>query len=540
MKNLWQALLLVRRCDRWAFRRRVLYVLLQSILPLLNLYLLKMLIDAVDAGFHSQGPATGFLPYLLAMTVVFLVNRVVAALDRVNNDLLSQRLTDYMSDIMQRQAARLDLSYYDTPSYHDTFHRAQQESGSRPLAILDNFMAVAGALVSVVVVTLMLVRASWLTVVVMLLAVTPSFFVRLRKARSVYAFRRQNTQLYRRTAYYAHLLTSREAAKEMRTFRLAPHFRTLFVEARSRLVARLLAISRRMGVADILCAVVEAAAMFLVVWLLAAQAFNGAFSVGTFVMLFEAFRRGQGYLTSLTGGIAGLYDNRLFVGNLFEFLRLQPSILDPADPLPVPEQIHELELRDVTFRYPDMYRDVLQHFNFKARVGEITRLQGENGYGKSTVVKLLLRLYDPQQGTVLLNGIDIRRFPVAQLRRRMGVLFQDFVRYACSAAENIAFGDIDRPEGSVLEAARLSGADAVADGLPDAYNSLLGRTFDGGHELSMGQWQRFALARALQSDAPVLLLDEPVAWIDVPARQQFLSALQQLKHDKIIIMITHA
>lgn len=540
MKNLWQALMLVRRCDRWAFRRRVLYVLLQSLLPLLNLYLLKLLIDAVDAGFHSQGPATGFLPYLLAMTAVFLINRVVAALDRVNNDLLSQRLTDYMSDIMQRQAARLDLSYYDTPSYHDTFHRAQQESGSRPLAILNNFMAVAGAVVSVVVVTLMLVRASWLTVVVMLLAVTPSFFVRLRKAKSIYAFRRQNTQLYRRTAYYAHLLTSREAAKEMRTFRLAPHFRALFVQARSRLVARLLSISRRMGVADILCGLIEAAAMFLVVWLLAAQAFRGAFSVGTFVMLFEAFRRGQGYLTTLVGGIAGLYDNRLFVGNLFEFLRLQPTILDPSDPLPVPEQIHELELRDVTFRYPDMQHDVLHHFNLKAGVGEITQLQGENGYGKSTVVKLLLRLYDPQQGTVLLNGIDIRRFPVAQLRRRMGVLFQDFVRYACTAAENIAFGDIDQPAASVLEAARLSGAGAVAEGLPDHYNTLLGRTFDGGHELSMGQWQRLALARALQSDAPVLLLDEPVAWIDVAARQQFYSALQQLKQDKIIIMITHA
>lgn len=540
MKNLWQALMMVRRCDRGAFRRRVLYVLLQSLLPLVNLYLLKLLIDTVASALQGGVPVHGFLPYLLAMTAVFLTNRVVSALDRVNNDLLSQRLTDYMSDIIQRQAARLDLSYYDTPAYHDTFHRAQQESGARPLAILNNFMAVGGAVVSVAGVTLMLAGASWLTVVVMVVAVLPSFAVRLRKAKSIYDFRRQNTQLYRRTAYYAHLLTSREAAKEMRTYRLAPHFRRLFVEARLRLVGRLLAISRRIGLADILCGVVEAAAMFLVVWLLAARAFSGALSVGSFVMLFEAFRRGQGYLTALVAGVAGLYDNRLFVGNLFEFLHLQPSILDPSEPLPLPDRIDEIELRDVTFRYPGMQRDVLHHFNLKARVGEVTRLDAENGYGKSTVVKLLLRLYDPQQGDVLLNGIDIRRFAVGDLRRRFGVLFQDFMRYACTAAENIAFGDIDHPDTPVQRAARLSGADRVAEAQTDGYDTLLGRTFDGGQELSMGQWQRLALARALQSDAPVLLLDEPVAWIDVAARQQFYATLEQLKQDKIIIMITHA
>ena len=209
MKNLWQALMMVRRCDRWSFWRRVLYVLLQSVLPLVNLYLLKLLIDAVGAGVSGTAEATAFLPYLLAMTAVFLINRVIAALDRVNSDVLTQRLTDYMSDIMQRQAARLDLAYYDTPSYHDTFHRAQQEAGARPVLILNNFMALGGSLVSILGVTAMLVSASWWVVVVMVVAVLPSFFVRMNKAQSIYRFRRNNTQLYRRTAYYAHLITSR-------------------------------------------------------------------------------------------------------------------------------------------------------------------------------------------------------------------------------------------------------------------------------------------------------------------------------------------
>ena len=540
MKNLWQALMMVRRCDRWSFRRRVLYVLLQSVLPLVNLYLLKLLIDTVGAGISGRTDATAFLPYLLAMVSVFLLNRIVAALNSVNNDVLGQRLTDYMSDIMQRQAARLDLAYYDTPAYHDTLHRAQQEAGTRPVQILNNFMTVGGALVSIAGVTAMLVTASWWIVVVMLVAVLPSFLVRLYKARSIYRFRRANTQSYRRTAYYSQILTSRQSAAEMRTYRLAPLFRRLFVEQRVRLVDRLLRISRRLGMADILCAVVEAVAMLAIVYLLARQAFTGAITVGSFVMLFEAFRRGQGYLTSLTGGVAALYDNRLFVSNLFEFLRLEPAVLPPDEPLPVPDKVDSVEFRDITFRYPGMQRDVLRHYNLTARVGEITRIEGQNGYGKSTLVKLLLRLYDPQEGAVLLNGIDLRRFRPDELRGRMGVLFQDFVRYQCTLADNIAFGDMEHPAKAVTDAAQLAGADSVADRLPQGYDTQLGRMFDGGQEPSMGQWQRIALARALQGDAPLLLLDEPVAWLDMQARDHFFQTLDSLKTDKIIILITHA
>lgn len=539
MKNLWQALLMVRRCDSASFRRRLLYVVLSSLLPLANLYILKLLVDSVTDAVRGVLPATVCLPYLLAMVGVFLLNRAVAALNGINNDVLAQRLIDYMSDLVQRQAARLDMAYYDTPAYHDTLHRAQQEAGSRPIRILDNSMAVIGSLISIVGVVALLVTASWWIVVVMIVAVLPSFAVRLYKARSIYAFRRANTQLYRRTAYYGSLLTSREAAKEMRAYRLAPLFRRLFVEVRGHLVSRLLRISRRLGAADILCAVVEAAAMLLVVWLLVRQAVAAAITLGSFVMLFEAFRRGQGYLSALVAGIAGLYDNRLFISNLFEFLALEPTVLSPEKPEPMPERIETIEFRNVTFRYPDMNRDVLQHFNLTARVGEVTRIEGRNGYGKSTLVKLLLRFYDPQQGAVLINGTDLRRFDLEELRRHMGVLFQDFLRFNCTAADNIAFGDIDHPEVSADAAARMAGADGVVDRLPQGYATPLGRMFDGGAELSMGQWQRVATARALQGDAPILLLDEPLAWLDNDSRRHLLDTLDTICRNKIVIMITH-
>ncbi len=535
MKNLWKALLMVRRCSPRSFWLRVVYVLLQSVLPLVNLYILKLLVDAVTTS-RSMDSA---LWMLLAMCGVFLLNRVVSALSAINNDYLSQRLIDYMSDVMQRQSAALDMAYYDTPSYHDTFHRAQQESTFRPMQILASFMTLGGAVVSMCGVMVMLCSASPWIIAVMVVAVSPSFAVRLYKARSIYAFRRNHTQLYRRTSYYGALLTGRDFAKEVRTYALAPLFRGRFLEARHTLVKRLLAISRRLGMLDVVCSVFEAGAMLGVVWMLLDRTFAGAVTIGSFVMLFEAFRRGQGYLTSLVGAVSSLYDNRLFVGNLFEFLELKPTVLNPANPQPMPERVEVVEFRDVTFRYPDMTSDVLSGFSLTARRGEVTRLDGRNGYGKSTLVKLLLRLYDPAQGAVMVDGVDIRRFDLKELRSRVGVLYQDFVRYYCTVADNVAFGKSGG--GADLERAlRLAGADEVVERLPQGVDTLLGRLFDGGSELSMGQWQRIALARAIASDAPVLVFDEPTAWLDSAARARFAEALRELSRDKVVILITHS
>ena len=263
MRNLWKALLMVRRCDPWSFRRRVFYELLQSLLPLLSLYILKLLIDSVtNKEFQFSIYDFQFSPFslLLVLCLVFLLSRIVSALSAVNNDVLSQRLIDHVSDRLQRQSARLDMQYYDTPAYHDTLHRAQQEASYRPLQILTNFMALGGSTVSIVGVVAMLLTASWWVLVVMVAAVVPGFAVRLYKARRIYRFRRENTQLYRRTSYYSAVLMARDFAKELRTFNLAPLFRGRFVEVRRQLVERLLTISRRLGMMEIVCAFIEAAA----------------------------------------------------------------------------------------------------------------------------------------------------------------------------------------------------------------------------------------------------------------------------------------
>lgn len=550
MNHLWQALMIVRRCNRRSFRLRLLYVLLQSLLPLASLYILKLLIDSITlaATTHSHLSFLSFLnsPFalLVAMVGLFLLGRIVSALSAINNDVLSQRLVDYMTALMQNHAASLDYAYFDNPAFHDTLHRAQQEAGSRPLQILNSFMGLFGAIISTAGVVAMLASATPWVIAVMILAVLPSFIVRLYKARSIYNFRRSNTQLYRQTAYYGSVLTSRTYAAELRAFRLAPIFRRLFSERRHTLVQTLLRISRRLGTLDILCALVEAAVMFAIILLLIRQALAAAITVGTFVMLFEAFRRGQGYLSSLVASVASLYDNRLFASNLFEFLNLRPHILPPDDPQPIPDIITTVELRDVTFRYPGTDRDVLSHFNLTCRRGEITHIEGQNGFGKTTILCLILRLYDPDQGAVLINGIDIRRFRPDDLRAAAGVLFQDFARYAATVRENIHMSVVSTQRSVSKDATQddvspLTTLIYFVDKLPQGLDTPLGRIFDGGQELSMGQWQRLALTRALATDAPILLLDEPLAWMDQPTRETFLAHLDQIKHNRIVILINH-
>ena len=430
MKQLFKALNMIRMCRPKSFWLRIFYVFVQSVLPLVSLYVLKFLVDSVTNGDQQVILGHEFSPYMLLVifSLLFLLNRLVNVLSTVNNDIMSQRLVDYLSDRMQRQSARLDMSYFDNPEYHDTYHRAQQEASYRPLQVLNGFMNLFGALLTISGIVVMLTTASPWIIVVMVVAVFPSFVVRIIKSRQIYAFRRENTQNYRRTYYYTTLLGGRDYAKEMRTFGLASYFRSRFVKIRKELVVALLRISRRIAMYDSICALVETAALFLVTLFLIRSATSGVITVGAFVMLFEAFRRGQASLNTLVAAISGLYDNRLFVGNLFEFLDLEPTIVSPPNAKPFPKEVHTVEFRDITFRYPKMERDVLKHFNLTARAGEVTQIEGENGFGKTTLLKLLLRLYDTDEGAVLVDGVDVREYDLQGLRHGIGAIFQDYVR----------------------------------------------------------------------------------------------------------------
>ena len=538
-----QAFKLIWQCDRKSLIFKLFYTICTSLLPLANLYVLKILVDSVTqyagSGFESF-PKT-LIYCILVFSAITLLTRLINVLSTVNNDVLTQKLIDYINNLIQIQSVRLDLAYYDNPEYHDTFHRAQQEAAFRPIRILENFVSAFSAAISLAGVAVMILVASWQVIVVMVVAVVPTFCVKLYKSRRIYRFRRETTQTMRRSNYYGQLLSDRTYAKEVRSFGLAGYFRECYVSIRRKLVSQLLSISRRLAYYDALTAVIEAAALVFVLFFLIRPAVSGALTIGSFVMLFEAFRRGQGYLNSLVSGVSGLYEHKLFISNLFEFLKLEPSITSPDNPVPFPKNVDEVLFDNITFSYPDMKTPTLSHFTMRAHRGEVTYLEGENGFGKTTLLKLMLRLYDPQAGSIRINGIDIRRFDLSELRHNISAIFQDYVQFYFTARENITFGEIENADDArrLAEAIRLADADSVVSRLSKGLDTPLGRQFDHGEELSMGQWQRIALARQLYSRAPILLFDEPTAWMDAKARATFAATLETLRPDHIILLVRH-
>ena len=542
-----KALKIIWQCDKKGFILKLIYTALGSLLPLANLYVLKIMVDGVVAAsgqgtIDSWQTATPMIVFAVALFCgIMLLNRLVGILGSLNSDVLTQKLIDHINGLIQGQSLKLDMAYYDNPRFHDTFHRAQQEAAFRPIRILENLVAIFGAAISLIGVGVMLLVASWKVVAVMLVAMMPSFVVRLVKSRRIYAFRRETTQLVRRSGYYGALLTNRVYAKEVRAFGLGDFLQSRYISIRRQLVGRLLRISRRLAVLDALTSIVEVAAFGLSIFLLVKPVTSGTITVGSFVMLFEAFRRGQSYLTSLVGGVSGLYEHKLFINNLYEFLELKPNIVSPAEPLPFPERVEKVEFDDVTFSYPDMREPTLKHFSLRAERGSITYITGENGYGKTTMLKLLLRLYDPQQGVVRINGTDIRRFNLKELRRNVSAIFQDYVQLQLTVRENVEFGSLQHRDDALrlADALRKADAESIVAGLPDGVDTQLGRQFDNGQELSMGQWQRIALARQLYADGQVLFFDEPTAWMDKDARRNFSQLLDELSKSHVVMLVQH-
>jgi ATP-binding cassette subfamily B protein len=275
---------------------------------------------------------------------------------------------------------------------------------------------------------------------------------------------------------------------------------------------------------------------------LAYRALQGLMTVGDLVMFYQALQRGQGYFGQLFGGIAALYQNNLFLSNVLEFLALKPKVIDPPRPKKAAADNREgIVFQNVKFSYPNTERTVLGGISFQIRPGEHIALVGENGSGKTTLVKLLLRLYDPTDGAITLNGIDLRELSLQSLRQNISVIFQDYAKYHLSAKENIWFGNVDVPpdEERIISAAKKSGAHQTITRLPAGYETLLGKWFADGEELSIGEWQKIALGRAFLREADIIVLDEPTSALDAKAEYEVFNKFHQLSITRTAILISH-
>lgn len=520
-------------------------VLLQGVLPLVTLYLLKLIVDGVTAGLAAPDKAAAFAQVSLWVGLAGLAalgGALCRSLAAMVQETQGEVVTDHVSDVIHAKSVEMDLQYYEDPKYYDTMHRAQQEASYRPLKIITGLLGVGQNLVTLAALAGLLFAFHWGVAVILFVATLPGVVMRLKYSDQLYQWRRQRTQTERQAHYLHFILTDGNHAKEVRLLGLGSMFRRWFRDLRQKLREERLRITTRRSLADLIAQGSGIAAIFGTLAFISQQTLQGRITLGDLVMYFGAFQRAQGALQELLNSLAGLYEDNLFLSNFYEFLQLSPKVAEPAKPRPFPPRINQgLQFHQVSFHYPTGTDLVLEEVDLTLPKGAVVALVGENGSGKTTLIKLLCRLYDPTAGRITLDGIDLREFALADLRRNQSVIFQDYLHYNLTARQNIWLGDITLPpeDDRIVAAARQTGAHPFITRLPRGYDTILGHWFEEKGELSTGQWQKVALARALLKEAPLIILDEPTSWLDAQSEYEVFSHLQQLVGGRMALLISH-
>ncbi len=520
-------------------------VLIQALLPLVALYLIKLIVDGVADAVAGANPdeALGRVFLFVGLAAGVAVLNALASLGAsLVREAQSLAVTDYMYRVLHTQSIRADLAYYENPAYFDTLHRAQMEGPHRPTSIVNGLVNTARSGLSLAAVAGLLISFHWVMAVVLVAAALPGIGVKVFHAGRMYQWQKERTQLQRRASYLNWILTGSAHAKEVRLFDLGELFSGRFDDLRNTLRGEQLAISHRRAVGELGAQVGGLLAVFGSLAFIAYRTVQGAITLGDMVMYFQAFQRGLGFLQEMLGGMAGLYEDNLFLKNLFEFLDIRPKVRSPERPVTVPFPMkHGITADRVTFQYPGMERPVLKGVSLRVEPGQVVALVGENGSGKTTMVKLLCRLYDPDEGAVRMDGQDLRGFRVGDLRRLFSVVFQDFVQYHMTARENIRLGNtgVSGDDGRIREAARRAGIHERIERLSRGYDTTLGRWFEDGEELSIGEWQKVALARAFLRDAQVIVLDEPTSSMDAKSEFDVFEGFRRLLQDRSAVLVSH-
>jgi ATP-binding cassette subfamily B protein len=527
--------------------------LTRSVLPILVLYVGKLIIDEVVAQTQlpSQGEnlsdwiESGRLDTLGGLLLLELVLAIVADLlgraSSLVDSLLSERYSNFASVRLMEHATTLDLEQFESSDQQDRLERARRQVTGRTTLLTQIFGQAQDALTVLSLAVGLVAYAPWL-IVLIILALLPAFVGEVHFNAQGYRLNYFRTPERRQLDYIRYLGSSVETAKEIKLFGL-----NAFLVHRFRIFAdRMYADKQRLAIRraawGTLFATLASCAYYLAYALIVWRTVRGEFSIGDLAFLSGSFLRLRGLLEGLLLGFSQIAGQALYLEDLFSFFDVRPNIASLADPRPFPQPLRSgIVFENVGFRYPDSDRWAVRHLSLALTAGEVVALVGENGAGKTTIVKLLARLYDPTEGRILLDGYDLREYDLADLRCHIGVIFQDFVRFHFTAGENIGAGRIEATDdrSRIQQAAERSLADRIIERLPQGYDQPLGKRFHEGADLSGGEWQKIAIARAYMRDAEVLILDEPTAALDARSEYEVFQRFRDLSVGKTAILISH-
>lgn len=518
-------------------------VVLRSLLPLAVLYLTKLVVDAIAAA--AQGSDVAFSHVLLLLVLAAgagLLGTLIGVVSGLVTEAHSYRVTDRVLETLHRKSVEMDLRYYEDAAYHDSLHRAQQDAPYRPSAVLGNLLRVTQSGLTVLGIVGLLVTIHWLLAVFLFVAVVPALWVRIRHADRYFQWQKRTSQLDRQVGYLSYLLLHPPPAKEVRLFGLGDVLAGRYRDLRKRLRRETFDMSKTRSVGDAIAQSMAAFVVFGAFAYIAWRSYQGELSIGDLVMYFAAVQRGQSAAQGLFAALASLYEDNLFLTTLEDFMAVEPDVSAPPDPKSVPDPIRRgIVFEGVSFRYPGSSRPLLEKIDLAIHPGEVVALVGSNGAGKTTIVKLLCRLYDPDEGRITIDGIDLKDFDPVELRRKISVVFQDFVHFFLPARDNIWFGDVtrSREDAGIVEAASTAGADPFLRELRYGYDTVLGPLFSDGEELSVGEWQKVAIARAFFHAAQLLVVDEPTSALDALAEAELFDKLRDLVQGRSTVLISH-
>jgi len=543
--QLHRALILVWNSARGWTTAGLGLIAIQAFLPLLPLYLIKLIVDTVAAGISATDKAATLRQILLLVGLTGLVALLTAgfrALADIVREHQGQLVTDHVTDVIHRQSSAVDLAYYENPSYYDTLHRAQHEAPQRPNHIVQVLTQLSQNSISLLALAGLLFYLHWAVAAVLFIAVLPGIIFKIRHADRLYKWQSSHTETERRTDDYHWMLTGELHAKEVRLFDLGNLFRRRHRDLREILRKEQLRLVKSRSALDLIAQAGAIIALFGMLAFIAGRAIQGTMTLGDMVMYFQAFQRAQSYMQEIMGGLAGLYEDSLFLNYFYDFMDLNPQTAAPQLTMVIPRPMRDgIALEHVSFQYPTAESEVLHDINLIIRPGEVVALIGDNGAGKTTLAKLLCRLYDPAGGRITMDGIDFRDFDTQALRREITMIFQDYIHYPLTARENIWIGDVSLSpdDDRIRSAAQQSGADGVINRLPHGYETVLGNRYDGGVELSIGEWQKVALARAFLRDAQLIILDEPTSAMSARVEHEVFKTFRALLNGRSALIISH-